>query len=150
MRSHSVPAVALALIAWFATACPAETTTEFVQCDLDLALEVDSASPGAEVTAGGRPLTADVDTLVRVSGVDAELVSVDRSEVGCLACDECYVSAGCDGCEQCSECADACGDCVQSVTFLVPETTPAGPAEVTVFNAYGTSPPMALEIVVDE
>lgn len=150
MRTPSVRAPALLLVALFATACPPEQVVEFVQCDLDLELEVESATPGTEVTAGGRPLTQALDTIVRVDGVEAEVVSVDRSEIGCLACDECYVSAGCTGCEECAACADACGDCVQSVTFQVPESTAAGTAEVTVINAYGTSPPLPLDIVVDD
>ena len=126
--------------------CPVAEPSVLEQCELDLALDTDSAMVGDTVTAVGRPITAEIDTAVRIDGLNAPLVDVDRPQPACEGCDACRVAAECEVCEQCSICAPLCEECIEVVAFEVPELD-AGEYAVTVVNSYGVSPPMPLQIV---
>jgi len=128
------------------TGCPADTTGQFEQCELDLVLDLDEATPGDTVVASGRPLTDSLDTVVRVDGVDAVDVEVVITDSECDTCDDCRATAACGVCETCGICAEACADCAQSVSFTVPDLAP-GPVGVAVFNAFGASPALPLRIL---
>jgi len=126
------------------TACDQDGDASFEQCELDLVLEPASADIGQEVTATGRPQSGDLDTAVRVDGMDAQVVSVDIPEA-CALCDACRDDAGCVSCETCADCDESCGDCTPGVTFVVPAVEP-GLAGVVVTNRYGTSPVLDLQV----
>lgn len=130
----------------FLTGCPADPGPTFEQCELDLTLNVVEAEVGDTLTAQGRPLTDALDTAVRVDGVGAEVISVDVAEEACDTCEDCRTAAGCGVCTTCADCTESCADCVKSVSFVVPDLA-AGPADVSIFNAFGASPALPLTII---
>jgi hypothetical protein len=123
--------------------CDAAVGPDYEQCELDLVLSADSGVPGDIVSATGRPLTADFDTVVRVGGVEAAILLVDREE--CEACDICRSEAGCNQCVTCATCAETCAVCAEQVQFEVPSVDP-GDAPVLVANGYGASLPLSFEV----
>ena len=128
------------------TACNDDNDITFEQCELDLELAPATAAPGDAVTATGRPQSERLDTAVRVEGVEAEVVSVERT-AACSACDACRESetVDCGACETCEACASECADCAEVTTFTVPDV-PAGPVSVVVTNRFGTSEPIPFEV----
>ena len=134
-------------LAGFALAgCPTATPSTLEQCELDLALDTDSAMVGDTVTAFGRPITAEIDTAVTIDGQLAALVDVDRAQPACETCDACRLTAGCGVCEECGVCATFCTVCIEYVAFAIPEVEP-GEHAVTVVNSYGVSASMPLTVV---
>lgn len=128
------------------TGCPTTTPSVLEQCELDLALDTDQAMVGDTVTAQGRPVTGEIDTAVTVSGLLAEITDVDRVMPECEACDSCRVTADCGVCEECGICDASCAECIEIVSFVIPEVEP-GEHAVTVVNSYGVSPPMPITVV---
>jgi hypothetical protein len=118
------------------------------QCELDLALDTDEAMVGDVVTASGRPITGEIDTAVRVGSEAAVIVDVDRPQPACEGCDACRVRVQCGVCEECGVCDQFCAECVEIVSFEIPDLAP-GDAAVTVVNSYGVSAPLPLTIVAD-
>ena len=123
--------------------CHTSTTTTVPSCALDLALDQETAAVGDVVRAVGGPVSDVWDTSVRVGGVDANVLSVDRTD--CDACDLCQQAAGCDGCGLCTDCTATCDSCEESVSFEAP-TLPDGAADVVIVNPYGRSTSLALDV----
>lgn len=143
-------------------------------CTLDLVLTPASAAPGEVVTATGGPLTESGarDHVVLVGGVQADVLSVNRSDA-CNnpldGCDVCRAEARCPPCgfcpldilaaqamgearlDQCfgdplAEIEGLCDLCEETLTFVVPAGLPAGPTPVVVFNANGQSPSLVFDV----
>ncbi|MFK7931857.1 MAG: hypothetical protein AB8H79_27010 [Myxococcota bacterium] len=139
--------LAIGCFVW--TGCPEAATATFEQCELVVSLDAETAAAGDTITATGRPYTEALDTVVRVGASDAPSVDVDITASECATCNTCRSAEACGVCETCGACAEACDPCVQNITFEVPSLD-AGPTTVTVFNAYGASAPLPLEIVEDD
>lgn len=133
----------ISLMSLLLAGCPQSTTTNGPGCALDLVLDPGTAAVGEVVRAVGGPVTDVWDTSVRVGGVDASVLSVDRT--GCDACDLCRQAAGCDGCGLCTDCTATCDSCQESVSFEVPAVVD-GPADVVVVNPYGRAEALALDV----
>ncbi|MFT7520060.1 MAG: hypothetical protein ACI9MC_002204 [Kiritimatiellia bacterium] len=127
--------------------CLTPTASSFNQCELDLSLDVPTGAPGDEVTVSGRPLTAELDTEIRVGGVTAAIIDMDRAD--CEPCDSCRLNADCTVCEKCATCDEICVTCDEYATFVVPAVA-AGDAPVVVSNGYGLSDSLSFEVVVEE
>jgi len=100
----------------------------FEQCTIDAVLEPSAAFAGETIVATGDPFSQPYDTLITVGGERAEISAIDRSQ--CTRCDTCRAENGCGGCKS------ACADCVETVTFELPEVDP-GPTTVRLYNAFG-------------
>lgn len=142
--------------------CGTAVLDEFENCSLDATLDVAVAAPGDVVVATGGPQFSTFDTAVRVGGLDAEVVEVERT-LGCELCDQCrFEAAACTQCGFCPACDEACAvpvadtgatpaappeaGCLETVSFVVPDLPP-GTAQVVVVNSFGMSAPTPLEIV---
>lgn len=101
------------------------------------------AAPGDVVLLRGAPMSEPFDTVVRVGGVVAEVMSVERD--GCTACDACRAEEGCSSCGPCPDCDADCGGCEQALSFLVPDI-PGGPTVIMVYNQHGTSAPIPFQV----
>lgn len=104
------------------------------QCALVVDLTPSEGPVGTEVVALGGPFSNPSDTIVRVGGVDARVLGVERQD--CLVCDACRLDQDCTSCDTCDACAVECEPCEQTVTFQVPEV-PAGERAVVVLNRHG-------------
>lgn len=135
-----------ALLSSLLTGCTQTTFTNTELCDVLLATaEPAAASPGDTVTLTATPLTTDYDTALFVGGVRAQVTAVDRT--GCDECDACIETYECLTCGDCDDCDAQCdAECVETVTFIVPEVAP-GDAVVQIYNAFGGSQPLSLEIL---
>lgn len=117
-------------------ACDEPVDVILETCSVDAALSSTEGAPGDEIVISGGPFSAGYDTTVRVGGVPADVLSVDREE--CALCDECVASAGCNPCGTCSDCAELCDLCVETTTFAVPDVA-AGPTTVVLVNLWGST-----------
>ncbi len=126
--------------------CTTSTSTEVQICEVDLvAVTPEALLPGDEAVLTATPLTTDYDTALYLSGVRAQVTAVDRS--GCEECDTCREDAECLVCQDCDTCDALCAsDCLETVRFVVPELPP-GPATVQLYNTYGGSDPLTVEIL---
>ena len=126
--------------------CLPATTSSFPTCDVDLvSVSPASATVGEEVTLTATPLTEDWDTAIRVGGIEAPVLAVERE--GCSACDSCRLEETCSCTEDCDTCDALCAEeCVETVTFTVPDLT-AGEYDIVLFNAHGGSAPLSLVVV---
>jgi len=138
-------AAALLLLA----GCEDQVDVSFVQCELEIALFPTEGVVGADVVATGRPFSDISDTSVRFGGAEAQLLDVARDD--CSVCDTCRTNAvpACDVCVVCPQCRSECADCVQTVTFRVPEVPP-GETSVVVTNGYGVSPPLPFTVLAPD
>ena len=152
---------------WWAVVAAASCATggadEFDTCTVDLAFERERGAPGDEIVVTGDPLTYLRDTIVVVGGVTAEIRDLTRSDA-CTDCDSCREEAGCAQCGLCAgvpldgdrrtECFGdpyastdgLCGECVQTLTFVVPDVAP-GPTTVVVLNGTGQSNAAPFEVL---
>jgi hypothetical protein len=146
-----------------ATACATGNSDEFETCSVDLSLDRDRGAPAEEITVTADPLTWLLDTSVLVGGVPAAVRDLTRSET-CEDCDSCRDEAGCAACGLCAglpldasrrtECfgdplagsEGSCDQCVQTLTFVVPELAP-GPTTLVVLNGTGQSPAVPFEVL---
>lgn len=129
-------------------ACDTNNNQDFEQCELDLELAPSAAAPGATVDAIGRPMSDVLDTVVSIDGVDAEVVDVSLPE-SCEACETCKTDAECGVCETCEACASECATCAPTARFIVPDLA-AGDVGIVVANRYGTSLPLAFEVLASQ
>jgi len=129
------------------TGCSQTTYTANELCDVLLTTATPTAaSPGDTVILAATPLTTDYDTALFVGGVRAQITSVDRSD-DCDICDACREEYECLTCGDCDDCDAQCdAECVETVTFVVPEVAP-GETIVQIYNAFGGSQPLSLEIL---
>lgn len=135
MRPH-LPAALLLL-----TACDVTVVEAYDDCVIALDVPLAPTRAGEAVTIGATPATATWDTTVRVGGLDATVLSVDRlDEAACVACDSCRADAGCLACGTCEACDElaACNSCTETVSFEVP-ALPSGSWPIVVFNLHGGS-----------
>lgn len=104
---------------------------------------------GTEVVVAGLFISTEStrDTLVRVGGVEAEVLAMTRE--GCDTCDACtneaLICGNCDrecrGLAEFTDGADtlwAASECLETLTFETPPGAP-GPAPVLIFNGRGSS-----------
>ncbi|TVQ92740.1 MAG: hypothetical protein EA397_06180 [Deltaproteobacteria bacterium] len=131
------------LILLLLAACQPDLRPQFVQCELEITLDPDVASPGEAIAAVGRPMSEQVDTEVRVGGVVAPIVEVSVDAGACQPCEACRARRGCTTCQRCLSCADDCDPCEPATVFEVPDLPP-GEHPVTLLNRYGNSLPMPL------
>ena len=124
--------------------CAQESSTPTPTCTLDLAVESPEVYPGQSLTLSGGPLTAVYDTRAQVGGLNAIVQDISRTE--CAACDACREEAECTGCFACTECEASCDTCTEALAIEVP-ALPAGPADLVVLNAYGSSSPLQLQVL---
>ena len=133
--------------------CGTTIIDRFEQCSIQGALNTEQAVPGDIVVVSGGPFGETWDNVVEVAGFDAEVVAsvraerVDESgeviEVGaCERCDTCRIRAT----GHCNRCYQACGNCVETLSFIVPEVE-AGSTTVVVVNQAGATSPIPLEII---
>ena len=124
------------LVLWL-LACDTTVESDFPTCEVEM-MELDpvAAAPGETVNLLGRPLTESWDTVIRVGGVNAEVVAVSRED--CTECDSCQEAASCNPCLDCDACDRICEICEESVQFVVPDLDP-GTAHIEIFNAHGSS-----------
>jgi hypothetical protein len=123
--------------------------TRAVSVDERCRVTVDASALGPveplqEVTLPARPMSTPWDTRARLGGLDAQVTAVARTD--CLVCDSCRADAGCDACDTCAACTDSCATCVETLTFVVPETIASGPADLLVFNRNGASGPVRVTV----
>lgn len=148
------------------TGCGPSLLDQHETCELELSTEAPEAAPGDTVVLTGGPQTRAYDTRVEVGGIPAEVVEVTRS-TECSSCDDCRVEAECLACGYCAgeileetrraQCfgdpfagtGGVCGDCVETVSFVMPELPP-GPTTVVVLNANGASEPQAFVVRATE
>lgn len=137
------------LLLWPLLSCAAEEYVYVPSCTLDAPLAAPAtAAVGDAVVLTSSPLTEVWDTVVTIGGVQAELVSLDRTD--CDDCDECVADAGCTECDvQCEDCTETCATCVETVTVLVPALA-AGSHPVQVFNRHGHSDLGTLEVLAGD
>jgi len=126
--------------------CLPSTISSFPTCDVDLvSVSPAAATVGEAVTLTATPLTEDWDTAIRVGGIEAPVLGVERE--GCSACDSCRSTEACSCTEDCDTCDALCAEeCVETVTFTVPDLTP-GEYDIVLFNAHGGSAPLSLVVV---
>lgn len=127
-----------------AIACEDTTVDTVPTCPLgEPTMSVSSAAPGDEVRLTLSPLTEAWDTAITVGSARATVKSLERDN--CDDCDDCRDSGGCTACSECTACETTCGECLESVTFVVPDLA-AGTWPVTVINSHGTSVPVSLVV----
>ena len=139
MKTPPFMAFAIALVpVLMGTQCETESVTASRSCEVVLESPTPTeGEPGAEITLPASPLTSIQDSRLFVGGVDATLVSVDRT--GCESCDACLAEAECSPCEDCDSCDAICAtECSESLRFLVPELDP-GSVEIGLYNLFGNS-----------
>ncbi|TNE91837.1 MAG: hypothetical protein EP330_03820 [Deltaproteobacteria bacterium] len=118
-------------------------------CTVDGSLDLSEGLPGATVVFTGRPTSELFDTVVHVGGVEAEVVSVDRSD-DCVFCDACVTDADCTGCEtSCADCDAVCETCVETTTFLVPDLLPQE-TTVVLQNLWGSTDPIPFTVLGED
>ncbi len=134
------------LLALLLAGCEDTVLPPVVGCVVELHEAVPaSAAPGDLVTLYGRPFSHVYDTALYVGGVRTEVL--EATSEGCDECDTCQADHGCDGCTDCDACDALCqATCVESLTFAVP-LLPAGPADVVLFNKYGGSETLQVEVL---
>lgn len=134
----------LALLAVLA-ACDTASLNLDERCTVTVdASALGPVAPSEPVTVAARPMSTRWDTRARLGGVDAEVTEVTRTD--CLVCDSCKADAGCDACDTCDACDDACASCLETLTFVVPDSLAPGPADLLVFNRSGASDPVRLTV----
>lgn len=141
MPNRILTAIALVALA----SCGKSEVPEFHQCLLDASLSVEEGPPGTTVVATGGEFSLDYDTSVLVDAVPAEILDVQR--INCAFCDGCFASIEppCNACEECEGCAVSCEDCVQTVSFVIPEVPP-GEVVLVITNTFGASSPIPFTV----
>jgi hypothetical protein len=135
----------LATLATATAGCDTSSTSSNSPCDVSLhALTPAEAWVGDRVDLTGRPFTSAYDTAVYVGSARATILELGRE--GCEACDTCLDEQNCSGCDDCDACDPLCADCVETVSFLVPDQEP-GVSSVQLFNRHGESDALELEIL---
>ncbi|MCO4743851.1 MAG: IPT/TIG domain-containing protein [Proteobacteria bacterium] len=128
------------------SACGTGSTPVSDLCTVEAELNAAEGVAGDTITATGRPFSTRADTIVRVGGVDADVISAERSSE-CLLCDTCVDEVGCTGCEtSCTECNALCADCTETVSFELPAIA-AGPTEIVLLNHFGSTDPIDFVIL---
>ena len=135
------------ICAGVAAACAESVVETFQHCELDGLLSAESGEIGDVVTVTGRPFTEVADTEVRVGGVEASVLSVDR--VDCTVCDACIEAAACSPCGSCDACDVSCETCIETTTFEIPELA-GGAQDIVLINAYGSTAPLPFEVNAPE
>ncbi len=131
--------------ALFALACESAETESYDPCDVALLLvKPDSALPGAEAVVAGRPFTSLYDSAIYLDTQRATLTNLERYQ--CDQCDSCLENYDCNRCSDCDTCDRTCSDCVETISFVIPDIE-AGPHALRLFNRHGES--NALEFVVE-
>lgn len=143
MRLTALSVLVLSFVGCVLPTSSSNTSTNVGECALDASLSLPEAYPGDVVAVNGGPFTAPDDTIVRVGGVPAPLLAVDRT--GCELCDVCVDGDETCRCGACDQCEAACLDCSEAVAFAVP-ALPAGETAVILINRYGAT--SALPLVV--
>ncbi len=118
------------------------TSTNVDECAVGATLSPLEAHVGDVVQLLGGPLTGSDDTIVRVSGVQAELGTTTRCEL----CDACVVREACDCANACPTCDAECADCTPSLAFTVPDVAP-GLAPVSLINSFGATNELVLTVL---
>ena len=144
MRICALSVLLLSFVGCVLPTSSSSTTTTLGECSLDATLSLAEAHVGDQVAIGGGPFTGPDDTIVRVGGVQATLVDVDRS--GCELCDACVTGDATCRCGTCAACDAACADCSEAVSFYVPEV-PAGANSVVLINRYGATTALSIDVL---
>lgn len=126
-------------------ACNAPEVIYLENCQVDLAIDNITASPGDPATLTGGPFTRVADTRVVIGGVDATVVNVGSND-DCIACFDCRGLQECDDCGLCEACESSCDTCVEFIDIVVPALAP-GEYAVMVFNEHGNSLAATLTVV---
>lgn len=126
----------------FLTACLSTSTYVYEVCDLDL--DAPTAVPGQDLIVTGGPQGPRRDTTALLDGTAVEVVAVVRED--CDLCDACVSAEECTTCGACIPCESTCAACTETVTVRLPETAPAGSAQLTVVNGFGSGT-VPIEIV---
>jgi hypothetical protein len=119
----------------------------FEQCTLAASLDQQSGVPGQTIVVTGGPFGETWDNLVKVDGTLADVVETTQTErldesgetVEAEACERC------DACREraagtCNRCYQACGNCVETLSFVVPDVS-GGDTSVLILNGNGGSEP---------
>ena len=126
--------------------CTTTTTIGVAVCTVALtAAEPATALPGETVVLSTHPVTTAFDTVVHLDDQAIPVDSVDRT--GCEQCDTCRDTYGCLDCGDCDSCDALCEQtCLETITVTLPGDAVPGSRTVQVFNAYGSSSPLPLEV----
>lgn len=127
-----------------ALACDDTTVETVATCPLGVpTLNATTAAPGDEIRVTLSPLTEAWDTAVTIGSVQATVSGLERDN--CDDCDDCQDSGGCTACSECTACETTCDDCLETLTFIVPDIAP-GTWPVTIINSHGRSDPISLVV----
>lgn len=129
------------------TGCPDPEVPGFDSCAIEATLSTDEGLPGEVVSVTGSPFTETYDTVATVGSVRATVLEVNRED--CLFCDACHLVEECLECEECPACDEACAECVETLSFVVPEIPP-GRTSVVLTNRFGSSPAIRFRVGGEE
>ena len=124
-------------------------TTDVTYSSGECRLVIDSPSAslvesGEVLQIAGSPLTTHFDTAAYIGGVRSTVLDVDRSS--CVECDACRAAEACGICSDCDACDTICKDsCIEIATLVVP-ALPTGPTQLEIYNSYGQSNPLDIDI----
>jgi hypothetical protein len=132
------------MLLFFALACDDSTVDTVATCPLGVpTLSATTAAPGDEIRVTLSPLTESWDTAVTVGSTQATVSGLERDN--CDDCDDCRDTGGCTACSECTDCDTTCDDCLETLTFIVPDVA-AGSWPVTIINSHGRSDPITLVV----
>ena len=124
--------------------CTTDVTYSSGECRL--VLDSSSASiveSGEVIQVTGTPLTTHFDTAAYIGGVRSTVLDVNRS---CVECDACRAEEACGVCSDCDACDTICKDtCIEIATLVVP-SLPPGRTQLEIYNSYGHSNPLDIDI----
>ncbi|NCG21636.1 MAG: hypothetical protein GWP91_21690 [Rhodobacterales bacterium] len=132
--------------------CGGGVVEGFEQCAIDAMPVPATGTPGDTIVLKGGPFGESWDNLVQIDGAPAQVQSTEQTErldsegvvIEANACDRC------DNCREreaghCNRCEAACLNCVDTLTFTVPDTAP-GAHSLQVVNRWGGSDFVAFEV----
>lgn len=145
------------LLFWMLLSCTSTANVAPSVCAVDLTAATPAeAGPGETVVLSASPLTTIFDTAVFVDGERALINGVSRDN--CDSCDACRAldldgngSSDCAECGDCDSCDRLCEEsCAETIEIVIPETVEAGARAVQVFNAFGVSGTLTLNVVENQ
>jgi hypothetical protein len=125
-------------------------TTDVTYSSGECRLVIDSPSAslvesGEVLQIKGSPLTTHFDTAAYIGGVRSTVLDVDRSS--CVECDACRAQEACGICSDCDACDSLCRDTCMEIATLVVPSLPPGPTRLEIYNSYGQSNPLDIQIL---
>lgn len=130
-------------LSFILSACETTEVTTTTRCDIDIPSVEEPFFFGESTTILAYPMTEKWDTLVEFSGVEAEIIAINKES--CEECEECREFNGCTDCDYCSSCQESCETCIHSVDIIVPSEA-SEEAQLVITNSHGTSDPFPVSM----